>query len=117
MQEEHLATPVQFIIDDTLDFLLVEQNDFRLDGNAVGRRRLNDGKVTGAQQGELQGARNGRGSESKGIHRTLELTQFFFGRYAEFLLFIDNQQAQVLEFKAITQDFMRTYQDVDSAFF
>ena len=47
MQEEDLSAPVQLVMEDALDFLFVEKDDFRLDGNPVRRRRIDDGKVTG----------------------------------------------------------------------
>ena len=50
VQEEDLAAPVEFVADDALDFLLVEQDDFRLDWNPVRRRRADDAEVAGAQE-------------------------------------------------------------------
>ena len=49
VQEKYLASPVEFITDDTLDFVLVEQDNLCLDGNPVGRRGIDDGKVPGSQ--------------------------------------------------------------------
>ena len=117
MQEEHLAAPVELVVDDALDFVLVKEDNFRLDGNAVGRRCLDDGQVAGAQKRKLQRTRDGRCRERKGIHRMLELAQLFLGTHAEFLFFVNNQQAQVLEFEAVGKDFVRAYQNVYLPFF
>ena len=113
VQEEDLAAPVEFIIDDALDFLLVEENDFRLDGNAVGRRGVDNAQVARSQQGELQRSRNRSCGQRKGIHRSFEGTEFFFRGHAEFLLLINNQQAQVLEIEFLAKDLVRAYQDID----
>ena len=43
------------------------------------------------------------------------MAQFLFGRYAEFLFFVDNQQAQILEFDAFAEQFVRSDQNVDLA--
>ena len=59
VQEKQLTATIEFIVDDALDFLLIEKDNFRLDGNTVGRRSLDNGKVPCTEQRELQGTRNG----------------------------------------------------------
>ena len=39
MEEEDLSAAVEFVAENGFDFLLVEENDFRLDRNAVRRGR------------------------------------------------------------------------------
>ena len=116
VQEKQLSAAVEFVIDDALDFGLVKEDDLRLDGDAVGRRRLDDGQVPRPQQRKLQGTGNGRSREGERIYRQLELAQLFLGRYPEFLLFVDDQEPQVLEFEAASQDFVRADENVDAAF-
>ena len=117
VQEEYLSSAIELVVDDALDFVFVEKDDFRLDGDAVGRGSLDNGQIPGTQQRELKGTGNRRGSKSKGIHGVLDLAQFFLGRYAEFLLFVNDQKPQVLEIKASSQDFMRADENVYLPFF
>ena len=100
VQEEYLASAVQLVVDDAADLVFVEEDNFRLDGDAVGRRCLNNGEVAGAQQTELEGARNGSSREREGVDPNPELAEFFLGGHAELLLFVYHQQAEVAEGEA-----------------
>ena len=60
MEEEDLAAPVQLIIDNALDLLFIEKDDFRLDRNPVRWRRVDDGQVPRPEQRKLQGPGNRR---------------------------------------------------------
>ena len=117
MQEEHLSAAVELVIDDALDLLLVEQDDFRLDRDTVGRRRLDDGQVTRTQQGELQGTGDRGSRQGKRIHGMLDLAELFLRRNAELLLLVDDQEAEVLELEPVAQDLMRADEDVDGTLF
>ena len=109
VQEEHLAAAVQFVVDYAAYLILVEEYYFGLDGDAVGRGCLDYGQVAGAEQAELQGARNGGGGEREGIDADLQLAEFFLGAHAELLLFVDNQQAEIPEGEASAEEFVRAY--------
>ncbi len=117
VQEENLSAPVQFVIDDALDFLLVEQDDLRLDGNPVRRRSIDDGQVAGAEERELKGPGNRGRRQGKGIDRCLEVAEFLLRAHTELLFFVDDQQAQILEFKPGPEDFVRPDQNVYLPFF
>ena len=116
MQEEYLSAALEFVVDDTLDFVLIEQNDLSLDGDSVGRRSVDDAEVAGAQEGELERARNRGGSKSKRVDGSADLAQLFLCRYAEFLLLVNHQQAQVFEFERIGQNLMSADEYVYLAF-
>ena len=116
VQEENLASTVEFVVEDALDFGFVEKDNFRLDGNAVRRRGLDDGKVPCTQQRKLQGSGNRCSRKGERIHRVLQLAQFFLGRYPEFLLFVDDQQPQVFEFKPTAQNFVSADENVYTPF-
>ena len=66
-------------------------------GIAVGRRRLDYAQVARTHQRELQCAGDRRGTHGESVDRGLHLAQFLFGRHAELLLLVDDEQAQVLE--------------------
>ena len=113
MNEENLAAALELIMDDALDFHLVEIHNFGLDGNAVGRRGLDDGQIPGSQQRKLEGTGNRSGRQRQGIHAHLHLTQFFFGTDTEFLFLVNHQQTQILELELFAQQFVRTDDYVD----
>ena len=68
VQEEYLPSPVKFVVDDALYFLFVEQDYLGLDRNAVRRRSVDDGKVAGSEQRELERTGNRSGSKGQRIH-------------------------------------------------
>ncbi len=61
----------------------------------------------------VRGIRGGRHRQRVDVG--FQVAQFLFGRYAEFLFFVDNQQAQILEFDAFAEQFVRSDQNVDLA--
>ena len=112
VQEEYLAAAVEFVVYDAPDLVFVEEDYLGLDGDAVGRGRLDDGQVAGAEQAELQGARDRGGREREGVDADLQLAELFLGTHAEFLLFVYHQQAEVPEREARAEEFVCADDDV-----
>ncbi len=102
VQKKHLSVPGDFIFDGFADKLLVESVNFRDDGVAVGRRRLDNGEVAGAHQRKLQGARDRRGCQGECVHIHLQSFQFFFYRNPELLLLINDKQSKVFKLNIFT---------------
>ena len=103
MKEEHLAAPVEFVVDDAPDLSLVEKDNFRLHRDTVRRRGVDYAEVPRTQKRELQGPGDRGGGQGEGIHRSLYLPEALLGGNPEFLLFIYHQQAQVLEIEAASK--------------
>ena len=109
VQEEHLAAPVELVVDDASDFLLVEKYYLGLDRNAVGRGSVDDAQVPGAEQGELEGSRDGSCAQGECVDRRFDATELLLGANSELLLLVYYQKAQILEFKLFTQYLMGPY--------
>ena len=58
-------------------------------------------KKSPSHQRELEGSRNRSGTHRECIDIYLELTEFLFGRHTELLLFIDDEQSQVMPFHGL----------------
>ena len=55
VKEEDLATAVEFVVDDALDFFFVEEYYFCLDGDAVWRRGVDDAQILNFKGTKSQG--------------------------------------------------------------
>ena len=62
-----------------------------------GGGRINDREISHAGEGHLEGSRNRSGREGEHIHLGTELLQTLLVPNSKPLLFIDDDQAQVLE--------------------
>ena len=113
MKEEYLSAAVQFIITDTPYLGLVEEYYLCLDGDTVGRRSVYYAQVAGTEKRELERPRNRSGGEGEGVYVRFQLTEFFFGAYTEFLLFVDYKKSQVLEFKSGSEYFVGTNENIN----
>ena len=113
VHEEHLSVSAHLEIDGLGDDFLVERMYLRLDGITVGRWCLDNRQIPGSHQRELQGTRNGRSGHGQRIHVHLELAELLFHAHPEFLFFVDDQQAQVLELHTLADELMGTYQHLD----
>ena len=56
MDEEKLAASIQLVVDDASYLVLVEKDDLGLGRDPVRRGSVDDGKIPGSEQRELQGA-------------------------------------------------------------
>jgi hypothetical protein len=91
--------------------------DLRLHRVPVGRGRVDDGKVPRPHHRELQGPRDRCGGEGERVHIHPHLTDLLFCCHAEFLFFVDDQQAEVFEFNILAQDPVGADQDVEGSLF
>src|SRR5690349_638199 len=68
VNEENLAIASEFGFDGSLNEFFLKGSDDSLDGEAIARRRFNDGHVTKADERHVQGAWNGRGRKGERVH-------------------------------------------------
>ena len=108
-----LAVAAELEIDGVGDDLMTEGVNFGANGVTVGRRGIDDAEIARAHQRELEGARDGRRGHGERVDVDLELTQTFFDGHAEFLLFVDDEQAEIFELDGFPDEFVRTNEDID----
>ena len=109
VDDEHLSVAAQLLFDSVLDDIFVVDSDqFGLYGIAVLGRGSHDAQVTGTEQRELQGARDRSGSQRQDIDVGPQRFEFLFGCYAELLLLVDDEQAQVVPMHTLAYQFVRT---------
>ena len=97
------------------DKLLVELGDDGLDGHAVFGRGLDDAHIAEADEGHVQGARDGRGGHGEDVDGGAHLLEAFLVADAEALFFIDDEQAEVLELEVLREQAVGADEDVDLA--
>ena len=117
IDEVHLTIARQLEVDGVGNDFGAEGVNLRLDGVAVGRRRLDNAQVAGTNQRELQRPRYGRGRHRQRVDVGLHLAQLLFGGDAELLFLVDDEQSEVVEVYALADELVRTYQDVYLAVF
>src|SRR5947209_20246926 len=61
----------------------------------------------------MERARNWGGGEGEDVHRLPKLLELFFVLYAESLLFVDDEQPQILERHVLLEQSMGTNEDVN----
>ena len=108
-----LAVAAELEIDGVGDDLMTEGVNFGANGVTVGRRGVDDAEIACAHQRELEGARNGRRRHGERVDVDFHLAQAFFDGHAEFLLFVDDEQAEIFEFNGFPDEFVRADEDVD----
>ena len=97
VHEVDLAAALQLDLDRRAHELLVEFRDDGLDRHAVFGRRVDDAHVAQADQRHVQRARDWRGRHGEHVDLAAHLLEAFFVAHAEALLFIDNQQAEIVK--------------------
>src|SRR5207245_4930634 len=95
----------------------IEWGDYRLDGEAIARRRFDERHITQADQRHVQGTRDRRSGKGQSVDILADFFQALFIGYAEALLFVDDHQAQVLEAAVFRKKAMRADYDIDLAGF
>ena len=115
VDEVDLAAAFELHLDGGADELLVELGDDGLDGHAVFGRRLDDGHVAQADERHVQRARDGRGGHGEHVDLRAHLLQALFVADAEALLFVDDEEAEVLELEVLGEDAVGADEDVDLA--
>ena len=115
VDEEHLSASAHLELDGFSNDFGTELAKLRLDGIAVGGRRLDDAQVPRSHQGELQRSRYRGGCQGEGVDIGFQLTELLFCRDTELLLFVNNKETQVLEMYCLADELMRTDDDIDGA--
>ena len=93
VQEENLATAIDFPLHRVPDNALVILGDDRFDGQAIMRRRLNGAHVARASQRQVKRAWDRRGAEGEHIDHLAEHLEFLLVQYPEALLLVDHHEA------------------------
>ena len=115
VDEVDLAAAFEFELDRRANDLFIELGNHGLNGHAVFGRGLDHRHVAQADQRHVQGARDGRGRHGEHVDLFAELLEALFVAHAEALLFIDDEQAEVLELDVFGQQAVGADQDVDLA--
>jgi hypothetical protein len=97
VDDEDLPAPAQLALDRLLDHVGVEPADDRLDGEAVGRRRLDHRQVADPGHRHGEGARDRRRRQREDVDSLPELLQALLVRHAEPVLLVHDQEPEVLE--------------------
>ena len=99
--EINLSVSAHLEIDGIADNFTTKRYQFGMNRITVRWRSAHDTHIPGAHQRELEGSRNRSGTHRECIDIYLELTEFLFGRHTELLLFIDDEQSQVMPFHGL----------------
>ena len=114
MDEEYLSSPVQLVSDYLLYLVIVKEHYLRLHRNPVRRRSRDYRQVSRTQERELEGSRDRGGGQCQSVYRSLELAQLLLRTHTELLLLVYDQKSQILELKALSYEFVCTYDDIES---
>ena len=117
IKEINLSVPLQFPADGLPDDAVVVVHHVGLDGQAFFGRRFQQAHVPDAHHAHVQGAGNGRGGQREHVHLFLHIFNGFLVVHAEALLFIHDQQAQIMEFHVLAQQAVGAHDHVQLAFF
>ena len=117
VDEVDLAAAFELKLDGRADDLLVELGDHGLNRHAVFGRRFDDAHVAQADQRHVQRARDGRGRHGEHVDLLAHLFQALLVAHAEALLFVDDEQAEVLELDVFGEQAVGADEDVDFAGF
>ena len=110
--EIDLSVAAHLEVDGIADQFRRECGNHRVDGLAVGWGSAHDAHVPCPHERELERARYGRGRHGKCIDVGLQLAQLLFGRDAEFLFLIDDEQSEVLPFHCLCKHAVCAHEDV-----
>ena len=103
VQIVNLAAPLHLPTDGIIDNGGVVFGDKGLNGITVGGRFLNGGHIPNAGKGHVQRPGDGGGGKGQHIHALGDFFQPLLVTDAEALLFVHNQQPQILELNALLQ--------------
>lgn len=101
MEEEGLSAALHLAGDGGADDALVVAADGCLDGYFIRRCGVYGGHVSGAHEGEVEGAGYGGGGEGEEVYAVEEFFEFFFMFYSEALFFIYDCDSEVFEVDVI----------------
>jgi len=111
-----LSVAAHFKVHGVGNHLVAEGVHLGLYGAAVGRRSLDDGKVAGAHQRELEGARDRCGRHCEGVDVGFEGAQFLLDGDPELLFLVYDEQAQVVPFHRSSDEFVGADENIDFPF-
>ncbi len=103
VDKKGLAAPLQLPLDGLAHHHLVIFREDRVDGQPLPRRGVDGTHVADAGQAHVQGAGDGGGGEGEDIHLGAQLFELLFVAHAKALLFVDDQQPQILEGDVLAQ--------------
>lgn len=115
VQEIQLPATTELALEGLAQQCVVPGSDEGLHGQAVRRRGGNDRQVAQAGHGHIQRARDGCCGEREQMHVGAHRLERFLLPHAEALLFVDDDQAQILELHVWLQQAVRADDDVDIA--
>ena len=110
-----LTAAIELATDRAGDDVLVPLAHVHLHREAVGRRRVDDAHVAHARQRHLQGARNRRRREGQHVDLLAEVLDVLLVLDAKALLFVDDDEPEVLRRHVARQQPVRADKHVDFA--
>ena len=115
VHEEHLALTQELASDGLGDSPLVGLPDIGQDRSTVGGGRRDHRQIPDPRQCHLQGARDRAGGQGEHVDPCRHPLDRLFVRDPEALLFVDDQEAEILEVDVLGQESVRPDDHVDSA--
>ena len=115
VDEKNLSAAIQFLQHGVANQFVIEPRDFRFHGDAIGRRRFQIRNIAHANQRHVQRARNRRRGHRQHVHRRPQRFQFLLHFDAEPLLFVDDDQPEVVKFDVARRQPVRADHDIDSS--
>ena len=116
VQKEDLPAAVELELDRALNERVVELGDVSADRQAIDRRRVDEADVAQAGESHVQSARYRRRGEREHVGVGFECFEFLFVLDAEAVLFVDDDEAQVIEAHVAREQAVGADDDVDLAF-
>ncbi len=115
MDKVDLSSAINFSENGGADEGIIGGGDSRFDGQAFFRWGINDAHIADAGQGHVQRAGNWGGAEGQSINVGFHLFQPLFVHHAETLLFVNNQQSQLLKSNIFLEQTMGANDDINAA--
>ncbi len=113
----HLSPACKLPVDRLPHHLVIIFHHIRLDWNTVYRRLLQHAHIADTDETHVQRPRNRRRRQRQHIHILLHLLDFFLVSHAKTLLFVDNQQTEVLKLHIFGKHTVRPDHNIHIAFF
>ena len=117
VDEENLSIARELFLDDALDERLAERGHGGLDGEAIFWRRFDHAHIAQADERHVQRAGNGSGGHREDVDILAHFFQALFVSHAEALLFVDDEQAEILKLHVLREQAVRADDDVNFACF
>src|SRR3989442_13226989 len=105
--EKSLSATAKFKFNCRFDNVLRKLNDLSLDRQPIAWRSFNQGHITQSAERHVERTRNGCSRKRQYVNALLEMFQSFFVSHAKALLFVNNNNAELLEFNVFRQQAMR----------